>query len=68
MTEVSKIDKDDLKEMLDNQDVFVVDLRSEEQWQKAAFKVKGAVHEDRGDVSSWADKYDRNKTLVLYCA
>lgn len=68
MTEVPRIDKDDLREMLDSPDVFVVDLRSEEQWQNDAFKVERAVHEDRDNLSSWADKYDRDKTLILYCA
>lgn len=66
--EAPRMNKNDVREMLDNPDVSIVDLRSEEQWQKSGTKVRGAVREDRDNVDSWAGKYDKNKTLILYCA
>ncbi|MFP5214145.1 MAG: rhodanese-like domain-containing protein [Acidobacteriota bacterium] len=68
MTDASRMDKDALREMLGNPDVHIIDLRSEEQWNESSTKIKGAAHEDRNNVSAWADRYDRNETLILYCA
>ena len=63
-----KITKEELKSMLENPDLVVIDIRREGHWTSSDSKIKGAVREDPGKVESWADKYEKDKTYVLYCA
>jgi 3-mercaptopyruvate sulfurtransferase SseA len=64
--DVPKITKEQLRSMLDNPDVIILDVRPEEQWKASELKIRGAVHEDPDTVESWADKYQKDKTLILY--
>ncbi|NWF53191.1 MAG: hypothetical protein HXY45_00180 [Syntrophaceae bacterium] len=58
-----------LKDLMGNPDVVILDVRSKSDWDKAQTKIQGAVREDPSkDTKSWAEKYGRDKTLVLYCA
>ena len=60
--EIPRITKEEVLGMLDNPDVIIIDVRS----QGDELKIKGAVREDPKTVSSWIDKYPRNKLLVFY--
>ena len=62
------ITKEDLNAMLGKKDVVVLDVRMDVEWQSSDFKIKGAVWENATDVEIWANKYPKDKTLVLYCA
>ena len=64
--DVPRITKEELKGMLGNSDVIVLDVRESENWQDSEFKIKGATRQPPGIFSSWADKYPKDKTLVLY--
>ena len=64
--EVSKMTKEELKGMLSNPDVTIIDVRTSRGWDDSTLKIKGAVREDPGDVNSWMDKYQKQKTLVFY--
>ena len=64
--EVSKVTKEELKGMLGNPDVTIIDVRSGRGWDDSTLKIKGAVREDPGDVNSWMAKYPKGKTLVFY--
>lgn len=55
-----------LKSMLGDPDVIVVDVLVEDQWETTDQKIPGAVHENPEEVESWATKYPKDKTLVLY--
>ena len=66
--DVSKMTKEELKEMLGKPDVVIIDARVGKDWKASEFKIKGAVKEDGKDFNSWADKYSKDKTLVIYCA
>ncbi len=67
--EVPRITKEDLKSLLGNPDVIIVDVRIEEHWKESNSKIQGAVREDpEKDINTWADKYPKDKTLVFYCA
>ena len=66
--DITMITKDDLKTKLGNKDVVVLDVRMDVEWQSSDFKIKGAVWENATDVEIWANKYPKDKTLVLYCA
>jgi rhodanese-related sulfurtransferase len=62
------ITKEDLNKMLDVPGVTVIDVRVERDWTSADRKIKGAVREDPDRVDTWAGKYSKDKTIVLYCS
>jgi hypothetical protein len=66
--EVPRMSKEELRAMLGNPAVVIIDVRSGKDWEASQTKIKGAVREEPRQAKSWADKYDRNKTYVLYCA
>ena len=66
--EVPRITKEELKEMLANPDLSLVDVRKGSDWKASEVKIKGAIREDPTQVSSWMGKYPKDKTLVFYCA
>ena len=66
--DVSKITKEELRAMLENIDLVIIDIRREGHWTSSESKIKGAVREESGKAESWADKYKKDKTYVLYCA
>ena len=66
-SDVAKISKEDLNAMLNNPDLIIIDVRRERDWKSSSLKIRGAVWEDFLDVDIWAQKYPKNKTIVLYC-
>ena len=61
--------KEELKSLLDNPEVAILDVRIADEWKKTNLKIKGAVREDpEKDYRSWASKYPKDKTLVFYCS
>lgn len=64
---VPKITKEELKAMLGNPDLIIIDVRIERDWKASSSKVMGAVWEDFLDVDTWAQRYPKDKTIVLYC-
>lgn len=66
--EVKKIEIEELKAMLSEPSLVVLDVRSDKDWAGSESKIKGAVREDPGKVKAWMDKYGKDKTLVFYCA
>ena len=65
--EVERITKESLKEMLDDPMLVIMDVRVKSHWESSNRKIKGAIREDPKDVEAWMNRYDRDKTLVLYC-
>jgi len=60
--------KEELKSLLGNPDVIIVDVRESEDYKKSEFKIQGAIREDaEKNLTTWADKYSKDKTLVFYC-
>ena len=55
-----------VKDVLEKGDVIVLDVRSGKDWKSSEFKLPKAIREDPGKVASWAKKYPKEKTLVLY--
>jgi rhodanese-related sulfurtransferase len=66
-SDVPKISKEELNAMLNNPDLIIIDVRRERDWKSSSLKIRGAAWEDFLDVDIWAQKYPRNKTIVLYC-
>jgi hypothetical protein len=65
--DVPKITKEELRAMLGRPDLIVIDVRIERDWKASSLKITGAVWEDFMDVETWAKKYPKDKTIVLYC-
>jgi len=66
--DVRRVTKEDLKTLLDDPNTIIIDVRQEGDWQGSDRKIKGAVREDpTQDAASWANKYSKNKNIVLYC-
>jgi hypothetical protein len=66
---VPRMTKEDLRSLLDNPEVIILDVRIADEWKRSDLKIKGAVHEDpEKDYKSWASKYPKDKTLVFYCS
>ena len=66
--DVPRMTKDELKAMLGNPDLVIVDVRLGKDWTDNDSKIQGAIREDPESVKSWAVKYTKDKTFVLYCA
>jgi hypothetical protein len=64
-----RITKEELKPLLGNPDVIVIDVRIGASWSASKWKIQGAVREDpRAEIEGWAKKYPKDKTIVLYCS
>ena len=62
-----KITKDELKLIIDEPDVVIIDVRSDKDWNSSDTKIKGAVREDYKNIDSWINKYSKDKKLIFYC-
>jgi predicted sulfurtransferase len=67
--EAPLITKEQLQAMLGNPEVIILDVRVEREWEGSESKIQGAIREDpwKG-IETWAKKYPKDKTLVLYCS
>lgn len=65
---VPLITAEELKAKLGDPNLTILDVRREAHWNASDRKIVGAVREDPEAVESWAGKYAKEKTLVLYCA
>jgi predicted sulfurtransferase len=63
-----RMTKDELKALLGNPEVILLDVRTESDWKDSELKIQGAIREEPGQVNSWSKKYSKEKTIVLYCA
>jgi hypothetical protein len=66
--EVPRMTKEELQSLTVNGQVVILDVRAGWDWFRSGSKIKGAIRENPKDVESWAGKYDKSKTYVLYCA
>ena len=66
--EVPRITKEELNAILGKPDVVIIDVRLGRDWTRRDSKIKGAIREDPAAVETWADKYPKAKTIVLYCS
>lgn len=66
--EVPRITKEELKSMLGNPNLIILDVRGNLDWNESPWKIKGAIREDyKEDDYSWVKKYPKERTIVLYC-
>lgn len=65
---VKKIDKDELKAMLDSPDLVLLDVRRGRDWSSSEFKITGAQRLGNDEIVSAINTISKDKTIVLYCA
>lgn len=65
---VSRIEIQDLKNMLGSDDVIILDVRAGRDWSTSEFKIPGAVRASGEDFDKWKNSYPKDKKLILYCA
>jgi predicted sulfurtransferase len=63
---VPRISKENLKELLGNPDVIILDVRNSENWQESEFKIKGAIRRIPKFFDTWVNEFPRDKRLFLY--
>lgn len=68
LTKLQVLRPSDLKSMLGKAGVVVIDARRDKEWNESDVKISGAVRENPDDVPSWANKYRKDKLVVVYCA
>lgn len=67
-SEVALMTKDELKSMMDDPDLVILDVRKGKDWTSSEFKIKGAAYVKPQEYASWAGTYPKSKKFVLYCA
>lgn len=63
---LSLISINQLKLILDNPEIVIIDVRSSEDWQSSDVKIKGAVRGAPKNFESWAYDFSKDKALILY--
>jgi rhodanese-related sulfurtransferase len=66
--DAARMTKDELKALLGNPDLVLVDVRSGSDWKDSDLKIQGAIREEPNEVKPWSKKYPKEKIIVLYCA
>jgi rhodanese-related sulfurtransferase len=66
--QVPRMTKEELKALLGDPNLVVLDVRTQGEWAPSEGKIIGAIRENPDGFESWADTYSKEKTLVLYCA
>ena len=67
--EAPRMTMEQLKDMLGKPDIIIIDVRYGKDWDGSKVKIPGAIREDpKPATKSWAEKYSKDKTIVLYCA
>ncbi len=66
--DVSLITKEELRKIMTNEDVVILDVRKGRDWSSSEFKIQGAVRVDPKAVAQWQENYSKDKKFVLYCA
>ena len=66
--EAPRMSTEQLKSMIEDPNVIVIDVRQDNDWAESNAKIKGAVRENPAQPTAWMNKYPKEKTLVFYCS
>ena len=64
--EAPRMTTEELRSLIGNPEVVVIDVRIGDEWTKSNERIQGAVREDPEKYNQWAVKYPKEKTLVFY--
>ncbi len=65
-SEISMISGIQLKRILDNPEIVIIDVRGSKDWRSSNTKIKGAVQRIPKNFESWAHDFPTDKDLILY--
>jgi len=66
--DIPRVDKDELKALLDSHDVVILDVRTSSEWNRSAYKIRGARRLDQGNADRVETMYPKERTIVVYCS
>ncbi|MFB3884405.1 MAG: rhodanese-like domain-containing protein [Thermodesulfobacteriota bacterium] len=66
--ESPRISKEELKTMLGDPNVIILDVRIDDEWNASEKKIPGATWKNPEEIGSWLKQYPKSKTLVFYCS
>lgn len=66
--EAPRINKEEVKALLGDPDVVILDARTGSSWSHSDKKIKGALRIDPGEVASWSGKFSKTKKIIVYCS
>jgi rhodanese-related sulfurtransferase len=66
--EAPRMSMEELKSMIDDPNVIVIDVRQDSDLAESNAKIKGAVRENPAQSAAWMSKYPKEKTIVFYCS
>ena len=66
--QVNTVEIDELKTMLDTDNIVILDVRAGRDWSTSEFKIPGAIRADGNEYDTWSQTLARDKKIVLYCA
>ena len=66
--EPPRISKEELKTMLGNPNVIILDVRIDDEWEASGKKIQGATWKDAEKIGLWLNQYPQDKILVFYCS
>lgn len=64
--EIPRITAKQTSALLGDPDVAIIDARLVEEWRYSDAMISHAVHEDPQNVESWAHKYKKDQTVIVY--
>lgn len=64
--DVPRMPVGEVKQLLGDPDVVIIDVRTKKSWWSSTTKISGAVREDPSKVSEWLEKYTKTQTLIFY--
>jgi rhodanese-related sulfurtransferase len=64
--QVPRKSKEEVRERMN--ELMLLDVRSEKDWNQSHLKIQGARRETPGEESRWMEKYPKDQSYVLYCA
>lgn len=64
--DVPRMTVEELRPLIGNPEVVIIDVRIGDEWKKSTEKIQGAVREDPENFKQWAAKYPKEKTFVFY--
>ncbi len=66
--DVPMMTKEELKAKIGTAGITILDVRAGRDWSSSEFKIKGAIRASGKDYDKWSKDYNRDQTLILYCA
>jgi rhodanese-related sulfurtransferase len=68
MADAPRITKEEVKTLLGDPGVIILDARTGGSWADSASKIMGAIRVDPSDVDAWAGTIPRDKKIIIYCS